>query len=90
MGELEKTLAVGNHSEVRQKIIKGVENMCDWTMSGRWKKSFRKEAFKICGCFWEEQKASPQFSFNEYNKGIADALNDLADDRKDIVVVQKN
>ncbi|PFX12800.1 p53-induced protein with a death domain [Stylophora pistillata] len=87
--EMEKKLGVGNHSEVWRKIITGVEDMCDWTESGRRKKSFRKEAFEFCQRFWEEQKASPQFTFNEYNKGIVDALSDLADDEKDKVVVQK-
>ena len=34
------------------------------------KKLFRKEAFRFCQSFWEEQKASQQFTFNEYNKDI--------------------
>ena len=87
--KMEKSLGVGNHSEVWRKIITGVEDMCDWTLSFLRKRSFRKEAFKFCQRFWEEQKASQQFTFNMFNKGIVDALNDLADDKKDKAVVQK-
>ena len=87
--EMEKSLGVGNHSEVWRKIITGVEDMCDWTLSFLRKRSFRKEAFKFCQRFWEEQKASQQFTFNMFNKGIVDALNDLAHDKKDKAVVQK-
>ena len=49
--EMEKTLGVGNHSEVWQKIITGVEDMCSWTNKRRQKKSFRKQAFKFSQCF---------------------------------------
>ena len=87
--EMEKSLGVGNHSEVWRKIITGVEDMCDWTLNFLRKRSFRKEAFKFCQRFWEEQKASQQFTFNMFNKGIVDALNDLAHDKKDKAVVQK-
>ena len=87
--KMEKSLGVGNHSEVWRKIITGVEDMCDWTLSFLRKRSFRKEAFKFCQRFWEEQKASQQFTFNMFNKGIVDALNDLAHDKKDKAVVQK-
>ena len=87
--EMEKSLGVGNHSEVWRKIITGVEDMCDLTLNILRKRSFRKEAFKFCQRFWEEQKASQQFTFNMFNKGIVDALNDLAHDKKDKAVVQK-
>ena len=87
--EMEKSLDAGNHSEVWRKIITGVEDMCDWTLNFLRKRSFRKEAFKFCQRFWEEQKASQQFTFNMFNKGIVDALNDLAHDKKDKAVVQK-
>lgn len=56
--EMEKTLGVGNHSEVWRKVIKGVEDMYDYTITRRLKKSFRKEVFKFCQRFWEEQRAS--------------------------------
>ena len=87
--EMEKSLDAGNHSEVWRKIITGVEDMCNWTLSFLRKRSFRIEAFKFCQRFWEEQKASQQFTFNMFNKGIVDALNDLAHDKKDKAVVQK-
>ncbi|XP_022778297.1 uncharacterized protein LOC111319829, partial [Stylophora pistillata] len=81
--EMEKTLGVGNQSEVWRMVIKGVEDMYDYTITRRLKKSFRKEVFEFCQHFWEEQRDSPQFSFNKFNKDIIDALKDFADDKKD-------
>ena len=84
--EKEKTLDGGNHSEVTRKIITRVEDMCSRTNKRRQKKSFRKEAFKFCQCFWEEQKASQQFTFNMYNKDIIKALKDLSSNKADIYI----
>ena len=61
-----------------------MEDMCDWTEKTGLKKLFRKEAFKFCQSFWEEQKASQQFTFNEYNKDIIEALKDLSGNKEDI------
>ena len=86
--EMEKTLGVGNHSEVWRKIITGVEDMCSWTNKRRKKKSFRREALKFCQYLWEEQKASQQFTFNEFNKDIIEALKDLSSDTADVHFIE--
>ena len=88
--EMEKTLAVGNHSEVWRKIITGVEDMCDFLNEQDQKKQFRKDALKFCQRFWEEEKSSEQFSCTVYNKDIIDALTDLAEDQEDNYQVQKD
>ena len=77
--EMEKTLGVGNHSEVWRKIITGVEDMYDETKV-EW---FKKDALKFCLRFWEEQKRSTQFGFTKYNKDIIDAILYLRGDRED-------
>ena len=88
--EMEKTLAIGNHSVVWRKIITGVEDMCDFLKERKRKERFRKDALKFCQRFWEEQKASHQFTFNEYNKDIIDAFMDLVvDDKKAKYEIQK-
>ena len=62
--EMEKTLAVGNHSVLWRKIITGVEDMCDFLLKERkQKEQFREDALKFCQRFWQEQKASRQFTF---------------------------
>ena len=86
--EMEKTLGVGNHSEVWRKIITGMEDMCSWTNKRRKKKSFRREALKFCQYLWEEQKASQQFTFNEFNKDIIEALKDLSSDTADVHFIE--
>ena len=87
--EMEKTLSIGNHGEVWRKIITGVEDKCDWTEKKRLKKLFRKEAFRFCQSFWEEQKASQQFTFKEYNKDIIEALKDLSGNKEDIHFMER-
>ena len=67
-----------------------MEDMCDWTEKERLKKLFRKEAFNwFCQSFWEEQKASQQFTFNEYNKDIIEALKDLSGNKEDIHLMER-
>lgn len=63
--------------------------MCDWTEKKRLKKLFRKEAFRFCQSFWEEQKASQKFTFNEYNKDIIEALKDLSGNKEDIHLMER-
>ena len=75
---MEKSLGVGNHSAVWRRIIIGVFDMCDFLNNKHTdkidRKKFRQDALEFCQCFWEEEKASPQFSFTAYNKEIIDAI----------------
>ena len=87
--EMEKSLDVGNHSEVWQKIITGVEDMCDFLKNGEKKQTFRKDALKFCEQFWIEKKKSPRFAFIDSNKDIIDALMDLVSDENDKYELQK-
>ena len=91
--KMEKSLGVGNHSEVWRKIITGVEDMYYRTIgrkmkrylpSFRYKKEqFRKDALEFCQRLWDEEKRSAQFSFTDYNREIIDALLDLVSDKKE-------
>ena len=87
--EMEKSLDVGNHSEVWQKIITGVEDMCDFLKNGEKKQTFRKDALKFCKQFWIEKKKSPRFAFIDSNKDIIDTLMDLVSDENDKYELQK-
>ena len=87
--EMEKSLDVGNHSEVWRKIITGVENMCDYLENREEKQKFRKDALKFCEHFWIEKKKSPRFAFNDSNKDIIDVLMDLVSDENDKYKLQK-
>ena len=87
--EMEKSLDVGNHSEVWQKIITGVEDMCDFLKNGEEKQTFRKDALKFCKQFWIEKKKSPRFAFIDSNKDIIDTLMDLVSDENDKYELQK-
>ena len=87
--EMEKSLDVGNHSEVWQKIITSVEDMCDFLKNGEKKQTFRKDALKFCKQFWIEKKKSPRFAFIDSNKDIIDTLMDLVSDENDKNELQK-
>ena len=87
--EMEKSLDVGNHSEVWQKIITGVEDMCDFLKNEKEKQTFRKDALKFCKQFWIEKKKSPRFAFIDSNKDIIDTLMDLVSDENDKNELQK-
>ena len=99
--EMEKSLGAGNHSEVWRKIIKGVEDMYDFTAKGKKikrylpsfldkKEQFRKDALKFCQRFWHEERRSEQFSFIDYNREIIDALLYLVRDKKEKNEAEKN
>ena len=89
--EMEKLLDSGNHSAVWKKIIKGVNDMCDFLdreerkkkekeKIRRERKSFRRDALTFCKRFWKEEKESSQFGFTEYNKEIIDTVMELLGD----------
>ena len=70
--EMVKSLEAGNQSEVWRKIISGVLDMCQNTTE---KEEFRKDALVFCQRYWEEEKASQQFSFTvTNNKDIIDEI----------------
>ena len=76
--KMEKSLGVGNHSVVWRRIIFGIFDMCDFLNNKHTdkidRKTFRQDALEFCQRFWEEEKASPQFSFTAYNKEIIDTI----------------
>ena len=86
--EMEKLLGAGNHSAVWRLIIKGVFDMCYFLKKEQSDKivdkeeEFRRDALVFCQYFWKEEKASRQFSFTAYNKGIIDAILHLLDNTK--------
>ena len=80
--EMEKLLGAGNHSAVWRLIIKGVFDMCNFLQKKHSQEQFRQDALEFCQRFWEEEKASPQFSFTAYNKEIIDAILHLSCDTK--------
>ena len=92
--EMEKLLDPGNHSAVWKKIIKGVNDMCDFLdrkerninekeKIRQEKKSFRHDALTFCKRFWDEEKESSQFGFTVYNKEIIDTIMELLGDEDD-------
>ena len=88
--EMEKLLVAGNHSVVWRKIITGVEDMYDFLGEKEMIEEFRKDAFKFCQRFWDEEKHSEQFSFTEFNKEIIDALLYLHDAKSDLDEIEKD
>ena len=81
--EMEKSLKPGNHSEVWQLLIKGVNDMCDNLNRSIEKETFRQDALPFCQRFWKEEKESAQFSFTEYNKEIIDTTLSLFGDEEE-------
>ena len=71
--EREKVLHAGNQSAVWRLIIKGIFDMHEF-LKKECDEEFRQDAMAFCERFWEEEKASPQFSFTPYNKEIIDAI----------------
>ena len=88
--EMEKSLGAGNHSEVWQKIIIGVEDMYDFLGKEDEIGEFRKDALKFCQHFWDGEKCSAQFNFTTYNKEIIDVLLDLSGDKEDKYETEKD
>ena len=80
--EMEKLLGAGNHSAVWRFIINGVFDMCDVLQKEHRQEQFRQDVLEFCQRFWEEEKASPHFSFTAYNKEIIDAILHLSSSTK--------
>lgn len=68
---------------------------CGERLSLAWKicvagqtKEERRSHLKFCQYLWEEQKASQQFTFDEFNKDIIEALKDLSSDTADVHFIE--
>ena len=70
--EIEKTLWKGNHSEVRDRIIKSYEGM----LPRERKRAFQKEVLEFYQRSWNEEKSFEGFQFSQANMKIIDAINE--------------
>ena len=78
--EIEKSLGQGNHSEVRDRIIKSYEGMLP---KGR-KKVFQKEVLEFYQRSWDEEKSFEGFQFSQTNMKIIDAINKRLEKEADV------
>ena len=78
--EIEKSLGQGNHSEVRDRIIKSYEGMLP---KGR-KKAFQKEVLEFYQRSWDEEKSFEGFQFSQTNMKIIDAINKRLEKEADV------
>ena len=69
--EIEKSLGQGNHSEVRDRIIKSYEGM----LPRERKRAFQKEVLEFYQRLWDEEKSFEGFQFSQANMHIIDAIN---------------
>ena len=72
--KMEKELGPGNHSEVWNRIIAGVENMFANLRKRSELKKFQEEVLEFLQQMWEEEKQFQGFSFTEYNQELIDAI----------------
>ena len=77
---IEKSLEHGNHSAVRDRIVRSYT----FILRGNRKKEFQKEALEFYQCLWMEEK---EFSFA--NKSIIDEINTLVSDSGDRQMTKK-
>ena len=83
--EIEKSLGQGNHSEVRDRIIKSYEGMLP---KGR-KKAFQKEVLEFYQRSWDEEKSFEGFQFSQTNMKIIDAINERLEEEADVKTRRK-
>ena len=83
--EIEKTLWKGNHSEVRDRIIKSYEEMLP---KGR-KRAFQKEVLEFYKRSWDEEKSFDGFQFSQANMKIIDAINKRLGEEADVKTRRK-
>ena len=83
--EIEKTLWKGNHSEVRDRIIKSYEEMLP---KGR-KRAFQKEVLEFYKRSWNEEKRFDGFQFSQANMKIIDAINKRLGEEADVKTRRK-
>ena len=78
--EIEKSLGQGNHSEVRDRIIKIYEGMLP---KGR-KRAFQKEVVEFYQRSWDEEKSFEGFQFSQMNMKIIDGINERLGEEADV------
>ena len=78
--EIEKSLGQGNHSEVRDRIIKRYEGMLP---KGR-KRAFHKEVVEFYQRSWDEEKSFEGFQFSQTNMEIIDGINERLGEEADV------
>ena len=83
--EIEKSLGQGNHSEVRDRIIKSYEGMLP---KGR-KRAFQKEVLEFYQRSWDEEKSFEGFQFSLANMKIIDAINERLEEEADVKTRRK-
>ena len=83
--EIEKSLGQGNHSEVRDRIIKSYEEMLP---KGR-KKAFQKKVVEFYQRSWDEEKSFDRFQFSHANMKIIDAINERLGEEADFNTTRK-
>ena len=83
--EIEKSLGQGNHSEVRDRIIKSYEGMLP---KGR-KRAFQKEVLEFYQRLWDEEKSFEGFPFSQANMHIIDAINERLGEEVDFKTRKK-
>ena len=83
--EIEKSLGQGNHSEVRDRIIKSYEEMLP---KGR-KRAFQKEVLEFYQRSWDEEKSFEGFQFSQDNMKIIDAINERLGEEADVKTTRK-
>ena len=83
--EIEKSLGQGNHSKVRDRIIKSYEQMLP---KGR-KRAFQKEVLEFYQRSWDEEKSFEGFPFSQTNMKIIDAINERLGEEADVKTRRK-
>ena len=83
--EIEKSLGQGNHSEVRDRIIKSYEDILS---KGR-KGAFQKEVLGFYQRSWDEEKSFEGFQFSQDNMKIIDAINERLGEEADVKTTRK-
>ena len=83
--EIEKCLGQGNHSEVRDRIIKSYEGM----LSRERKRAFQKEVLEFYQRSWDEEKSFEGFQFSQANMKIIDSINERLGEEADVKTRRK-
>ena len=83
--EIEKSLGQGNHSEVRDRIIKSYEGM----LSRERKRAFQKEVLEFYQRSWDEEKSFEGFQFSQANMKIIDSINERLGEEADVKTRRK-
>ena len=83
--QIEKSLVQGNHSEVRDRIIKSYEGM----LPRERKRAFQKEVLEFYQRLWDEEKSFEGFQFSQANMHIIDAINERLGEEVDFKTRKK-